>query len=133
MSTIHIETQITLEDLLKAVGQLGMTDLERFATQVLRLQAQRKAVSVPAREAELLLAVNQGFPAAWRSSYQALQVKRQTESLTPEEEQEFFDLIARREKWQAQRLEALAELARLRETTLRGVMKQLGIQSPGYV
>lgn len=133
MATIHIETQITLEDLLKAVGQLSMTDLERFAGQVLRLQAQRKAVSLPAQEAELLLTVNQGFPATRRNRYQALQVKRQTESLTPEEEQEFFDLITQREKWQAQRLEALAELARLRNTTLPGVMKQLGIQSPGYV
>jgi uncharacterized coiled-coil DUF342 family protein len=110
-----------------------MTDLERFAGQVLRLQAQRKAVSLPAQEAELLLTVNQGFPATRRNRYQALQVKRQTESLTPEEEQEFFDLITQREKWQAQRLEALAELARLRNTTLPGVMKQLGIQSPGYV
>jgi sulfur carrier protein ThiS len=133
MATVHIETQITLEDLLKAVGQLSMTDLERFAAQVLRLQAQRKAVSLPAREAELLVAINQGFPAAWRARYQALQVKLQAEGLSPEEEQEFFDLITRREKWQAQRLEALAELARLRNTTLRGVMKQLGIHSPGYV
>ena len=130
MATIRIESQVTPDALLQAVGQLNAADLERVTAQVLRLQAQRKASSLSSRETELLLKINQGTPEAANARYQALQSKRQ--ELTAEEHRELSRLINQREKLQAQRLESLAELARLRNTTLRGVMKQLGIQSPGY-
>ena len=130
MATIRIESQVTPDALLQAVGQLSAADLERVIAQVLRLQAQRKAASLSSRETELLLKINQGISEAANARYQALQSKRQ--ELTAEEHRELSRLINQREKLQAQRLESLAELARLRNTTLRGVMKQLGIQSPGY-
>ncbi|OIN90537.1 MAG: STAS/SEC14 domain-containing protein [Anaerolineae bacterium CG1_02_58_13] len=132
MATIRIESQVTPDALLQAVGQLSAADLERVVAQVLRLQAQHKAASLSSRETELLLKINQGVPAAANARYQSLQSKRQAEQLTAEERRELSRLINQREKLQAQRLESLAELARLRNMTLRGVMKQLGIQSPGY-
>ncbi len=133
METIRIESQITLDDLLNVVGRLSLTDLEKFVPQVLRLQAQRKAASLPDEQAELLLKINQGFPTALDKSYKILQMKCQAETLTTEEQQTWADLINQREKWQAQRLEALAELANLRNMTLREVMQQLGIKSLSYV
>jgi hypothetical protein len=132
MATIRIETQITPDTLLQAVGQLNAADLERVAAQVLRLQAQRKAASLSSRETELLLKINQGIPEAANARYQALQVKCEVEELTAEDHRELLRLTNQREKLQAQRLESLAELARIRNMTLRGVMKQLGISSPGY-
>ena len=132
MATIRIESQVTPDALLQAVGQLSAADLERVVAQVLRLQAQHKAASLSSRETELLLKINQGVPAAANARYQSLQSKRQAEQLTAEERRELSRLINQREKLQAQRLESLAELARLRNMTLRGVMKQLGIRSPGY-
>jgi len=132
MATIRIESQVTPDALLQAVGQLSAADLERVVAQVLRLQAQHKAASLSSRETELLLKINQGVPAAANARYQSLQSKRQAEQLTAEERRELSRLINQREKLQAQRLESLAELARLRNMTLRGVMRQLGIQSPGY-
>jgi len=132
MATIRIESQVTPDALLQAVGQLSAADLERVVAQVLRLQAQHKAASLSSRETELLLKINQGVPAVANARYQSLQSKRQAEQLTAEERRELSRLINQREKLQAQRLESLAELARLRNMTLRGVMKQLGIQSPGY-
>ncbi|MEW5941551.1 MAG: STAS/SEC14 domain-containing protein [Chloroflexota bacterium] len=132
MATIRIETQVTPDDLLQAVGQLSAPDLERFVEQTLRLKARRKAASLSKRETELLLKINQGFPESSNERFQALQTKLQAETLTAEERRELAKLVAQREKLQAQRLEALSDLARLRNTTLRGVMKQLGISSPGY-
>ena len=132
MATIRIESQVTPDALLQAVGQLSAADLERVVAQVLRLQAQHKAASLSSRETELLLKINQGVSAAANARYQSLQSKRQAEQLTAEERRELSRLINQREKLQAQRLESLAELARLRNMTLRGVMRQLGIQSPGY-
>jgi hypothetical protein len=50
--------------LLKAVNQLSLPDLEQFVSQVLVLQAQRRANSLPQSEAELLLKINQGISLA---------------------------------------------------------------------
>jgi len=127
MATIRIESQVTPDALLQAVGQLSAADLERVIAQVLRLQAQSKAASLSSRETELLLKINQGVPEAANARYQALQSKREAEELTAEERRELSRLAAQRETIQAERLEALTELARLRKITLRGVMKQLGI------
>ncbi|WP_236556934.1 hypothetical protein [Calothrix sp. PCC 7507] len=62
MSTVKVEVQLSSEELLKAVEQLSQGDLERFVSQVIALQAQRKASSLPQVEAELLLKINQGIP-----------------------------------------------------------------------
>lgn len=59
--------------------------------------------------------------------------KRQAEILTPEEHSELLHLTEQIEKLQAQRMEYLAELARLRGTSLTALMKNLGIQMPTYV
>jgi hypothetical protein len=59
MSTIKVEVQLSLEELLKAVDQLSLPDLEQFASKVLVIQAQRKAPTLPQSEAELLLKINQ--------------------------------------------------------------------------
>jgi hypothetical protein len=132
MATIRIESQVTADALLQAVRQLNAADLERVMAQVLHLQAQRKAASLSSRETELLLKINQAIPEAANARYQELQSKRQAEQLTADERRELSRLINQREKLQAQRLEALAELARLRNMALRDVMKQLEIRSPGY-
>jgi len=58
--------------------------------------------------------------------------QRREERLTPEEHAELCELTHQIELANARRLEYLAELARLRGTGLREVMRQLGIQAPPY-
>lgn len=131
-SIFHIEAQITSDELLKAVRQLSVAELEGFLAQVIALQAQKKAASLPQREAELLLKINQGIPAEIRQRYGELKRKRRSETLTPREHRELLHLTAQVEKVQAQRIEYLAELASIRQTTLKTLMKDLGIQTPAY-
>ena len=132
MSTVKVEIQLSSQELLKAVEQLSLTDLEQFVSQVLLLQAQRKANSLPQAEAELLRKINQGIPSDTQKNYDELIAKRQDETLTPEEHRELLHLTEQIEKLQAQRLESLAELARLRKTSLTALMENLGIQVPTY-
>jgi hypothetical protein len=47
MSTVKVEVQLSSDELLKAVEQLNQTDLERFVSQVIAIQAQRKALNLP--------------------------------------------------------------------------------------
>lgn len=133
MSTVKLEVHLSSEELLKAVEQLSWQDLERFVSQVLVLQSQRKASSLPQPEAELLLKINQGIPSDTQKHYEELIAKRESETLTTVEHTELLHLTDHIEKLQAQRIEYLAELARLRGIALTALMANLGIQTPVYV
>ncbi len=133
MSTVKLEVHLSSEELLKAVEQLSWQDLERFVSQVLVLQSQRKASSLPQPEAELLLKINQGIPSDTQKHYEELIAKRESETLTTVEHTELLHLTDQIEKLQAQRIEYLAELARLRGMALTALMANLGIQTPVYV
>lgn len=80
--------------------------------------------------AELLQRINQGVPAAWQRRYSALIARRQAEQLTAEEHHELLRLTERIEWFEAQRVEDLAALARLRGTTLARVMADIGVAPP---
>lgn len=125
---LRVEAQVSSDELLKAVGQLSTSDLEQFISQVISLQAQRKAPSLPKDEAELLIKINQGLPPDVREQYEALIAKRQSETLTQEEHSELFDLAERVEGLEAERVERLVELAHIRGISFRQLMKTLNIQ-----
>ncbi|MFE1747038.1 STAS/SEC14 domain-containing protein [Coleofasciculus sp. H7-2] len=132
MPTVQVEVQLSSEELLKAVEQLSLPELEKFVSQVLLLQAQRKANSLPQVEAELLIKINQSIPSDIQKYYDELIAKRQAETLTPTEYSELLHLTEQIEKLQVQRIEYLAELARLRKISLTVLMEDLGIQIPAY-
>ncbi|GAA6622354.1 STAS/SEC14 domain-containing protein [Scytonema sp. NUACC26] len=129
MSTVKVEVQLFSGDLLKAVEQLSQADLEQFVFQVMTLQAQRKARNLPQLEAELLIKINQGMPSDLQRLYNELIAKREAETLTVEEHQNLLQLTEQVEKLQAQRIESLAELARIRGISLTVLMTNLGIKT----
>ncbi len=83
-------------------------------------------------ETELLLKINQGLPFDTQKRYDGLVAKRKAETLTLDEHQELLGLIEQIEKSDAERVKHLADLARLRGTTLTALMKDLGIRLPAY-
>ncbi len=131
MPTIQVEVQLSLEELLKAVEQLSLPDLERFVSEVLLLQAQRQAPSLPQTEAELLLKINRGIPVDMKH-YNELIAKRQAETLTPEEHSQLIQLTEQIERLEAKRIGYLAELARLRKISIAFLMENLGIKQESY-
>lgn len=133
MSTVKVEIQMSSEELLKAVSQLSLPDLEQFVTQVIALQAQRRANNLPQIEAELMLQINQGIPSNIQKQYDELIVKRQAETLTTDDHKQLLNLTEQIEKLQAQRIKYLVELSRIRRVSLTELMEGLGIQVPNYV
>jgi hypothetical protein len=83
-------------------------------------------------ESALLSRINQGLPSEDRDRMRALIGKRDDETITAEEWRELAALTDRLELLHADRLAALAELAKLRGVTLDEVMSQLGIQFPDH-
>lgn len=133
MSTVKVEVQMRSQDLLKAVEQLSQADLEQFVSQVIVLQAQRKATCLPQTEAELLIKINQGIPPETQHRYNELIAKREAETLTIDEHQSLLSLSEQVEKLQAQRIEYLVELANIRGISLTACMESLGIKTSEYV
>jgi len=84
----------------------------------------------PFQESELLARINEGLPTRMADRYQELIGKRRAASLTSEEYAELLSLTDEVEGLDAERIKYLAELARLRKTSLTNLMAELGIQTP---
>lgn len=132
MPTIHLEAQVSPDELLQAADQLDTAELERFVSRVLVLQARRKAPGLPQEEAALLVEINRGLPAGLRDRLEELGDKRESETLTTEEHAELLRLVSEAEALEAQRVESLSRLARLRGVSLAALMDALGIRPPGH-
>src|SRR3954447_4259804 len=104
MPTVHIEAEISRDELLKAVEQLGPGDFSLFLSQVLALRARREAPSLSASESQLLLRINQGLPEKMGRRYDELIAKRQAETLSEMELGELLHLSDVVENLEAGRL-----------------------------
>lgn len=128
MPTLKIEAQISAIDLVQAIEQLSQTELEQFVEQVLQVKAQRIAPSLSINESELLIKINQDLPQELRHLYQTLIEKRNQENLIEAEYQQLLELTEEVEKYQAQRLEYLTQLAQIRQLSLTNLIAQMGLK-----
>jgi hypothetical protein len=71
--------------------------------------------------------INQRLPQRVQRRFDELVKKREAEILTTKEHEELLRLVNRKEKLNAHRMELLAEMAKLRQVSLRELMKQLDI------
>ena len=127
------ESNISADELLRVIEQMSLPDLEQFVDKVIALQAQRKAPHLSVEESELLEKINHWLPAELKAQLDTLIAKRDSDLLTNDEHDDLTALTDKLEEAHAVRVEALAELARLRGVTLGEVMVQLGIHFPDYV
>ncbi|MDZ7364135.1 MAG: hypothetical protein ONB46_25985 [candidate division KSB1 bacterium] len=134
MPTVQVTSRVEIdfEEVLNGVARLGMNELEQLADKVLALQAQRRASSLPKNETELLQKINQGLPPEVRKRYAELNAKLREETIAPEEHQELLQLVDRIELADAERLQHLIELARIRNVSVDTLMDQLEIRRPAH-
>jgi len=121
---------LRIEELMEPVRRLG-----RFLRGVAgaTLTEGQSTPSLSRTETELLAKIKQSVPVDLQTRYDELITKRRGASLTESEHDEVLRLTEQVEGLDAERLEYLAELSRLRGTTLRDLMKDLGIKQPPYV
>jgi histidine kinase/DNA gyrase B/HSP90-like ATPase len=101
---------------------LSLSELERVFDHVLVLQAERKAPHLSPSESRLLVRINQGLPPDLRERLILLKAKREDESITDAEYEELTSLSDRAEELHAERMTAMAELAKLRGVSLPELM-----------
>ncbi len=118
------------QKLLEEARHLSLPELDRFVAELIAMRAQRLAPSLTHEESELFTTINRGFSADTQARFNELVKKRRAESITNEELNELIRLTDGAEQQNVKRIEALAELARLRGVSLTELMDTLGIKSP---
>lgn len=121
-----------VDELINAANQLDETDLDRVLQQLMALRTQRKASVLAVEDAQLLDIINRAIPATLQTQYQHLRAKHENESLNSQEHSQLIELSKQIEQLGAERLEALATLAQLRQVSLPELMSQLGLESAIY-
>jgi hypothetical protein len=125
--------QLSTEQIISAVNQLSLQELERVFDSVLAIQAERKAPRLSEEEPALLARINQGLPDELRERLSFLRAKREDETITDAEYEELTSLTLQAEDLHAERMAAMVKLARLRGLNLPTLMDQLDIHFPDNV
>jgi hypothetical protein len=135
VTVIHVNPTVKTnsEQLLNDITQLDTPTLEHLLSQISSVLAQRKAPRLSRQESLLLQKINLGLPDKTQQRYDDLRAKLHSETITKDEYQELLTLTDEVELADANRLQALIELAQLRNVSLPEIMKQLGIRPPAPI
>ncbi len=133
--TLTLEIAPELEEALRATAEWVGIAPDRYVLDLLRerlIPTNGAPIGLPAAEAALLERINEGLPGGTWARYQSLKEKRDVGTLTDTEHAELIRLVNQVELWNARRLEAVAELAKLRGMQFADLVKQLGLGAPKY-
>ncbi|MBI5825533.1 MAG: hypothetical protein HZB18_16000 [Chloroflexi bacterium] len=127
--TIHLNVTSELErQLNKVAKQMGLTP-DTYIMRVLQQELQKR--SAPARlsaeESALVQQINASLSAVKWEQYRTLLAKRDNETLTKSEQEELIILSDQIEEANVRRIKAVAELARVRNTTIPALVTSLGL------
>jgi hypothetical protein len=131
--TITIEIAPKLErQLRQEAARVGLAPeayiVEAMQERLAQTRPRRRHVPrLSPEEARLLSKINLGVsPHEWER-YHALVARRKAETLTPDEQAELIALSDRLEEVNVQRIGYLADLARVRYTSLEALIRELGL------
>ncbi|WP_017297584.1 hypothetical protein [Nodosilinea nodulosa] len=135
MTQITLDLSPELEAQLRVEAAKQGLDPQRYILETLhtRLAANKAiATQLPAAEADLLQQINLGLSTDVWDEYYALIDKRQTETLTANEHHRLIEISDQIEALNVERIQALVQLAALRQQSLDDVMDDLGIKPAVY-
>jgi Asp-tRNA(Asn)/Glu-tRNA(Gln) amidotransferase C subunit len=114
--------------LFHEVERLDTHSLDVFIDSLISLRVRRDVPKQQKDEALLLAKINKSLPLIQVERFRFLNTKRLENQLTTEENEELLSLLEKTEKLNANRIKHLATLARLRNVSIRELMKQLNIR-----
>ena len=125
MATIQLE--VSPDNILEALEQMENDELTDLVSKLLNVRASRYAPVLSNQETELFQHINQWLTTDEQLRRDELQQKLYEETLTDLEHQELIHLNDKAEWLNAQRVEALAQLATSRQITLPQLIQDLGL------
>lgn len=116
--------EVPTENLLQAVVRMPAKEFERFF---------KSAKQIKDREARLIAKLDEFQLAPEKEKlYRRLLRKFRAERITPEENQVLIDLTTALERLGVERLKCIAEIAKIRHSSLDEVFKDLNIKPKNY-
>jgi hypothetical protein len=116
--------EISTENLLSAIVRMPAKEFERFF---------KNAKQIKDREARLIARLDEfSLSPEKEKLYRKLLKKFRAETIAPEENQKLIDLTDELESLGFERLKCLAEIAKIRRSTLEEVVKDLNIRPQNY-
>lgn len=125
--TTQPATSSAVGQLIHQVEQLRPVEFEQFLRSILALNARRRSKGLPLGESLLLKKINKEFPSKKMERFLLLDEKRREDTLTPEEHGELLSLVRQLEKYDAEKLQLVGQLALLRNVPFDVLLKQLGL------
>ncbi|MEO0869804.1 MAG: hypothetical protein AAFY17_15480 [Cyanobacteria bacterium J06642_11] len=132
--TLTIEITPELEHRLRQASEKVGLSPDTYVLQLLDQSLQSQAAQTFAGtqlskdEAELLQTINHSLVDIEWQTYHALIAKRQTEMLTADEQEALIAFSDRLEEANVNRMQAIADLARLRHTSIDALMAELELK-----
>lgn len=123
MQVPHIYTNNLLQD----IAQLDTSSIEQLKADMEAILEKRKQIVKQKKEQKLVQKIHNYTAFDNYKRYQELLEKHRSESITIEEYQELMTLTPQIENNNAERLEHLMTLAKIRQKPLREVMQELGL------
>ena len=126
MATVAREQVI---DLIEDLPSESLQELVRFIEFLRFRGGQQAKAPVVEAEAPLMAIIHRRLPPEDQRRLSALRAGKEERSLTPEEHAELLAYVERVEREDAERAQALLDLARLRKVPLVALMNDLGLAS----
>jgi hypothetical protein len=128
--TLHLVPE--LEQEVRAIARQAGVAPDRYVANLLQEHLSHRGPASTMSEAALLKQVNLGISATVWQRYNELRTKLQDETIISTEQQELTQITDQIEEANARRIEALVQLAHLRNTTLDALIDELGLRPPAY-
>ena len=127
MATTRLPTELTVDELAAAAKRLSPAELRDFTQRLAEWQERNGGQAESEADLRRRIAGNFQLTATEQRRFNRLRRKHQSESLTEAEVTELQEIWQRVEQMNAARLLALSELARRRGTSVRALLRDLGL------
>jgi len=118
---------MSVNELLKTVGQLSIEDFQLFYAKIQAIRSQKVSLDISEKEEKVLKKINTSFSRKKQIRFNYLIAKRDLQTLTEMEYQELLSLTQAFEKYELKRLKLLTKLADFKKITLPEVIKYYNI------
>lgn len=133
MASVEIKSgaKVGIEEILNGIAKLSTGELDQFRKQVNKLWESKNAQALSQKEKELLKTIRQPLLAKPdQKRYETLQAKRDNESLSSEELEEFKKFVVKLEQRGLARLESIVELSGIKGISVDNLLQELNLTLP---
>lgn len=120
---------VRFQEILRELSQRKVSELEQFMKELLNIIEHKKSPKETQSEEELIHKIKNGGPSeAFWAEFDVYAMKLEEKTMTEEERADFKKLLLVTQRWAAERLKLIIELAKRQQITVDEVLVNLNIK-----